>query len=123
MYWDIQVSRNSGYVSSSHDYFVDVTMFKRSKHQKRTFWINGKTLLGVRGYPIEYPKYVIDKIWGQVYQMVIDEVQFYERNAHGEVRTENLRYYDHAYLRHMLGLYVEPQRLFDANPCVELDDL
>ncbi|MCL4867811.1 MAG: hypothetical protein KJ063_02485 [Anaerolineae bacterium] len=103
-YWNIRVSSN-GWVSSTHHYFVYVTMVDNNVRVRRTFLINAQSFLWAdgNGY-LKRPQYVVNEVLVQLKKQIeAGTFLFYEHDRNGRQRWENLRYYDPAVVAEMMA--------------------
>ncbi len=112
-YTEIQVRRTC-YVNSGSDYFATVAYKENGIPYHQEFLVNSIVFLGQHGYDERKPKYMVAEVMKQLRDLTEkSEMVFIEGTQTGEIRHENLRYYDQGEWLSMLGLGVpiNPERV------------
>lgn len=101
----VEVIPDSGYVSSSRDYFVGMCVMHGGKRHLQFFCLTGGFFVGKRK-AIDYstPKYLIAEAKAKIKLAVESNViKWREHDASGHERRDNLRYYDESQLKSLVS--------------------
>lgn len=101
----VAVIPDSGYVSSSRDYFVEMSITHGEKRRFQFFCLTGGFFVGKRkAIDNSTPKYLITKTKAEIKLTVESNViKWREHDASGHERRDNLRYYDESQLKSLVS--------------------
>lgn len=101
-YTNIEVLK-TGYVSSSCDYFIDVSYQRGSEGRYCSTYCLAGGFVSKRGWDNAKPQYMLAEVKRQIALLVQEDgIKWHEYDKDGNKRYNNLRYYDRELLLEMV---------------------
>ena len=99
----VAVIPDSGYVSSSRDYFVEMCVTHGDKRRFQFFCLTGGFFVGKRrAIDNSTPKYLITEAKAKI-KLAVESIKWREYDAYGNERRDNLRYYGESQLKSLVS--------------------